>query len=172
MLSIRAAELFPALICVTYYLVVLFLAELSRKLVDMFGPRRSSPYYAFLIELIATVQMCTCVYENGVMIKHYGVWGYFPTVVTLTLIAGYINRGAFVSPLMPIELWWKGKMGSERLLGLLLAETVGAAVAYRVANNLWYYSLNYSADHYAFYEHLPCNIVYKGECVEGRVHVG
>lgn len=89
--------------------MVLFLAELSRKIVDL-TCRRNTALYAFLIEFIGTAQMCTCVYENGIIIKHYGVWGFFTVVSSLLLVGGVINRGAYVSPLVPIELYVHGSI--------------------------------------------------------------
>uniref|UniRef100_A0A915EJI1 Aquaporin n=1 Tax=Ditylenchus dipsaci TaxID=166011 RepID=A0A915EJI1_9BILA len=162
MYAFRAADFFPAIICIAYYAVVLFLAEISRKLVDVTLKKKNGLLYVFLIELIGTAQQATCVYENGVMIKNYGVWGFFLTVASLLLaIGGIINRGAFISPLAPIEMYTQGKINTEKLMVLLLAQTIGGLSAFRFANTLWYYSLNYSNDHMAFYERLPCAIVYK-----------
>ena len=60
--------LYPAFIAVTYYAFVLFVAELSRKIVD-YCFRKGGNTYAFLIEFIAVAQQCTCVYENGECVR-------------------------------------------------------------------------------------------------------
>lgn len=160
MYSFRAADFFPAIICVTYYLVVLLAAEVSRKAVDL-TMKKHSMLYVFAIELIGTAQMCTCVYENTIMVKYYGVWGFFLAVACLLSIGALINRGAFISPLMPIEMFMRSQISAEKFLTLLLAETIGGSMAFRLANTLWYYSLAYSMDHHAIYDNLPCSITYK-----------
>lgn len=57
--------IFPGLVCIIFYLVVFFLAQMVRKTLD-YVMKKNSNLYVFLIELIGTVQMCTCVYENGI----------------------------------------------------------------------------------------------------------
>jgi hypothetical protein len=109
-LSLSLPQYYPAFIAFTFYLVVIFLAELSRKVVDSFV-KKNSTVYIFLIELIAVAQQCTCVYENGVMIRHYGVAGFFIAVFGILLVTSFFNRNAFISPLMPIELFYYGSMG-------------------------------------------------------------
>lgn len=58
-----------------YYGVVLLSAEIARKLVDLTFKKKNNIWYTFLIELIGTAQMTTCVYENGIIIKYYGASG-------------------------------------------------------------------------------------------------
>ncbi|KAL3101253.1 hypothetical protein niasHT_028009 [Heterodera trifolii] len=150
----------PAIISVAYYLFVFFFAEVSRKLVDL-SLKKSSLVHLFLVELIATAQMCTCVYENAIIIKHYGPSGFFLVVTFLQIAGAFFNRGAFVSPLAPIELFLRGKMDTEKFLAILLSQTLGGYSAFRLANSLWYYSQSYSTDHHQFYDSLPCALSYK-----------
>lgn len=58
-------NIFPAIIAVAYYAFVFFFAEITRKLVDFAIHKKNSLAYVFLMELIGTAQMCTCVYENS-----------------------------------------------------------------------------------------------------------
>ena len=160
MLSLKPETVFPALVSIIFYLVVFFLAEFSRKTLDYFV-KKNTRLYVFLIELIGTVQMCTCIYENSIIVKYYGVVGFFLTVVSLLVIGGLINRGAYVSPLAPIELFLRGKLNSEKFMSIILAQTIGGFAAFRCANSLWYYSTAYSNDHFSLYKQLPCSIVYK-----------
>lgn len=46
----------------------------------------------------------------GIIIKHYGSIGFFFVVFGLTLFGSIVNRGAFVSPLKPIESFIYGKI--------------------------------------------------------------
>ncbi|KAK6009603.1 hypothetical protein OSTOST_25459, partial [Ostertagia ostertagi] len=61
--------------------------------------------------------MCTCVYENSVMVKHYGPMAFFFTVTSLLTVGSFVNRGAFVSPLAPIEAFLYGIIGPTRTAG-------------------------------------------------------
>jgi len=153
-------QLYPAFIAVTFYAVIIFLAEVSRKVVDYFA-KKGTTFYIFLIELIAVAQNCTCVYENGVMIRNYGTPGFFIAVLGILLVTSKFNRGAFVSPFAPIEMFYYGSITTEKFLAVLLAQTVGGYSAYRIANSLWYYTLDYSVDHSVFFKNLPCSIQYK-----------
>lgn len=50
---------------------------------------------------------------------------------------------------------------SEKFLLILSAETLGGVAAFRLANYLWYYSVNYSVDHLENFQNLPCAFLYK-----------
>ncbi|CAG9534646.1 unnamed protein product [Cercopithifilaria johnstoni] len=150
----------PLLVATSFYLSVFVIAELTRKLVDKYETPGSLLYH-FLMEIIATAQMCTCVYENAVIIRHYGLLGFFFTVALLIFSGSFMNREAFVSPLQPIELYYKGIFPLKRLLVTIAGEMIGGYSAYRVARYLWYWSLNLSPDHALFYEFTSCKLTYK-----------
>ncbi|KAM3719465.1 putative aquaporin-10 [Dirofilaria immitis] len=153
-------DFYPLIVAVCFYISVFVIAELTRKFVDKYGTVDSLSFY-FLMEVIATAQMCTCVYENAVIIRHYGLFGFFFTVALLIFSGSVMNRGAYVSPLAPIELYYNGMLPVERLLVIIVGEIVGGYSAYRVARNLWYWSLNLSPDHAFFYENTVCKLTYK-----------
>lgn len=88
-------QVWPAFLAGTTYLTIIFIAEISRRLVDLAGVRKNSNLYIFLIELIAVAQQCTCVYENGVIIRHYGPTGFFFAVFGILLVTSRFNRGAY-----------------------------------------------------------------------------
>ncbi|VDK45961.1 unnamed protein product [Anisakis simplex] len=141
----------PFFIAYCFYITVFVLAEFARKLVDRYVPPNKLTY-TFCIEAIATAQMCTCVYENV---------GYFFVVTTLLLAGGAMNRGAFVSPLKPIEMFYFGSIDSDRLLSVLAGEFLGGYSAYRLARQLWYWSLNLATDHASSYATTHCKLMYK-----------
>lgn len=58
------ASVGPLLAAVCYYGTVLGTAEISRRILDRTVSKKSS-FHRFLIELIGTAQICTCVFENG-----------------------------------------------------------------------------------------------------------
>lgn len=97
----------------------------------------------------------------AVMVKNYGVWGFFAAVAGLLFVTARLNRGAYVSPFLPIERFYYGQMPTETFLALLTAQTVGGYSAYSIADSLWYYSMHYSSDHASFHRQLPCAISYK-----------
>ncbi|TKR82675.1 hypothetical protein L596_016363 [Steinernema carpocapsae] len=150
----------PMMIAVTYYCIVFIVAELTRNLVDRML-KKGGNAYIFAMEAIATAQMCTCVYENGVMIKHYGVMGFFFTVTSLLFVGASINRGAFVSPLAPIEMYYYKTITLKKLVITLVAEAVGGYSAFRIARSLWYYSMSLSSDHELQYAATTCALAYK-----------
>uniref|UniRef100_A0A914KU78 Aquaporin n=1 Tax=Meloidogyne incognita TaxID=6306 RepID=A0A914KU78_MELIC len=158
--NFNVETLLPAIIAIAYYAFVFFFAEITRKIVGLIF-KKSSLIYVLLIELIGTAQMCTCVYENTVIVKHYGPIGFFFAVSMLLLSGNLLNRGAFVTPLPVIEQFFTGRMSSEKFLALIFAQSVGGYSAFRLANSLWYYSLSYSIDHLQLFERLPCAINYK-----------
>uniref|UniRef100_A0A0R3RLW4 Aquaporin n=1 Tax=Elaeophora elaphi TaxID=1147741 RepID=A0A0R3RLW4_9BILA len=150
----------PLLVATCFYVLVFVTAELTRKLVDKYETPGSLLFH-FLMEIIATAQMCTCVYENAVIIRHYGLLGFFLVVALLIFSGGIMNRETFVSPLLPIELYYKGIFPLKRLLVTVAGQMVGGYSAYRIARNLWYWSLNLSPDHALFYKLTSCELIYK-----------
>ncbi|CAD5232222.1 unnamed protein product [Bursaphelenchus xylophilus] len=137
----------PAVTAVTFYAFVIVTAEGSQP-------------YLFFMELIAVTQQCTCVYENAIMIKNYGPIGFFSAVFTILVVTAQYNRGAYISPLLPVEMAWKEAMDSVTLLTLLAAQTLGGYSASRIADSLWYYTSGYSAEHAQLYSNLPCALKY------------
>lgn len=159
--AFQIESILPGIIAVAYYAFVFFFAEISRKLIDVVIHNKNSPIYIISMEFIGTAQMCTCVYENSVIIKHYGPLGFFFVVIALQISGIFLNRGAYITPLPVIEQLWNGKISADKFLILLFAQTIGGFSAFRLANTLWYYSLTYSSDHQQLYANLPCAIAYK-----------
>ncbi|MCP9261654.1 putative aquaporin-10 [Dirofilaria immitis] len=143
-------DFYPLIVAVCFYISVFVIAELTRKFVDKYGTVDSLSFY-FLMEVIATAQMCTCVYENGNNFLHYDmnlyVFFYWEKLGIITFCSGDYST-----------LWL---VRVERLLVIIVGEIVGGYSAYRVARNLWYWSLNLSPDHAFFYENTVCKLTYK-----------
>ncbi|VDN55393.1 unnamed protein product [Dracunculus medinensis] len=152
---------FSLIIAYSFYGVVFIVGEIARRIVERFiSP--GNVLHCFLIEAIATAQMCTCVYENAIILRHYGAVGFFFVVASVLFLGGCVNRGAFISPLAPIELFFYQTIGIERFLALLSAELIGAYSAFRIARQLWYWSLDLSVDHILNYETSTfCSFTYK-----------
>nr|CDJ81492.1 CBN-AQP-10 protein [Haemonchus contortus] len=143
MISGDTSFYYPCVTAVIYYITVFTIAEIARKVLDKFV-HKSSSLYVFAIELIATAQMCTCVYENSVMVKYYGPMAFFFTVTSLLTVGSFMNRGA-----------------PTRLLVLLSAEAIGGYSAFRLARTLWYHTLSYSTVHFENFTNSACALNYK-----------
>jgi hypothetical protein len=158
--SITPEYFIPLLVSITFYVAVFALAEICRRITDRFiSPKKY--IHTFLMEFAASVQMCTCVYENGVILKNYGVIGFFLTVIGLLIAGNYANRGAFVNPLPVIELLYKNVISIERAIVLLSAQLVGGGLAFKTASYIWYLTMDLVNDHQYFHENLPCAFTYK-----------
>jgi hypothetical protein len=77
------------------------------------------------------------------------------------IIYCHYEQVCLVSPLAPIEQWYYGIIGNDKLLTVLTAQAIGGYSAFRIANGLWYYTLDYSQEHKWLYYSLPCAINYK-----------
>ncbi|PAV87000.1 hypothetical protein WR25_12722 [Diploscapter pachys] len=151
---------YPLFSAIGYFGIVFVLAEISRKVIEK-AVSKHSAFYKFAVELIATIQMCTCVYENAIIVRFYGIYAFFLVVAFLLTLGGIYNRGAFVSPLIPIEQFYYGLIGPGKFLFTILAQTIGGASAFYCARSIWYYTLQYSNVHYDSFIHPECTIAYK-----------
>jgi len=63
----------PIAVSILYYLCVTLFCELSRRIiVDLIGPR-DDKIRTILLEFLGTLQVCTCVYENHLVTRNYGL---------------------------------------------------------------------------------------------------
>ncbi|CAD6192273.1 unnamed protein product [Caenorhabditis auriculariae] len=152
-------HLYPLYTAISFYAAVFVIGEISRVLVDKFITRRGSSH-DFLIELIGTIQMCTCVYENGIIVKHYGLNGFFVVVGLLLTAGGVFNRGAFTNCLPIIEEFWYNRISSSRLLTLISAQLIGATFASKVAYTIWNNTSQYSNAHLENARNTQCILNY------------
>uniref|UniRef100_A0A8R1DQK8 Aquaporin n=1 Tax=Caenorhabditis japonica TaxID=281687 RepID=A0A8R1DQK8_CAEJA len=130
--------------------------QLTAKFVS---PRGNSQL--FLYELIGTIQMCTCVYENGVIFKNYGFPAIFLCVSLLLTAGGIFNRGALTNCVPIIEQYYYNNVSSSKLLTVLTAQLLGAVFASRVAYAIWGLTAAYSTVHFENANNLDCVLQYK-----------
>ncbi|MFH4982183.1 hypothetical protein AB6A40_008892 [Gnathostoma spinigerum] len=152
-------EYTPLAVSLCFYLTVFAVGEISRRITERFVSHDSNLYF-FLIEAVSTAQMCTCVYENAVIIRHYGPLGFFFVVSCIGCMGAILNRGAFASPLKPVEMFYYRSIGVDKFLATLSAQAVGGYAAFRIARHLWYLSLNLATDHAINYN-ASCAFSYK-----------
>uniref|UniRef100_A0AC35U6D5 Aquaporin n=1 Tax=Rhabditophanes sp. KR3021 TaxID=114890 RepID=A0AC35U6D5_9BILA len=136
----------PATVAIVFYIACFTLGEICRTITTRIFKQGTLPYI-FLIEAIGTLQMCTCVYENGIMVKYYGPMGFFFTVTVLLAMASTYNRGSFGSPLAPIEMYCFNVIPLPKLLTVLFGQVLGGAYAFVCAKLLWYYTQHLANEH-------------------------
>lgn len=147
----------PLLISLLYYAIVFTFCELSRQLANLiFG---NSPFKKYIFEFIAVLQVCTCVYENHLIVKNYGVTGFFLIVFNLLNFHRLVNRGAVISPSVSLERVVDGKMAFNVALGLTVAQLLGALAAYPMARRIWW--MEFNTDHAIQSQKFECVMAYK-----------
>ncbi|WKY00558.1 hypothetical protein Q1695_014971 [Nippostrongylus brasiliensis] len=99
----------PLLAASCYYGLVLGTAEISRRVLDRTVSKKS-PFHRFLIEVFGTAQICTCVFENALIVQHYGVSSFFIVTSVLGFLFSSTGRGSYGTPLSPIEMLYYGEM--------------------------------------------------------------
>ncbi|CAI2326823.1 unnamed protein product [Caenorhabditis sp. 36 PRJEB53466] len=133
---------YPLYSALGYFAFVFGVGEISRILAAKYTKGNAQ---LFLYELIGTIQMCTCVYENGVIFKNYG----FPAILSLTNCAPII------------EQYYYNNCSSTKLLTVLTAQLIGATFASKFAYAIWNLTAAYSTAHFENAAQLDCVLQYK-----------
>ncbi|GMR35744.1 hypothetical protein PMAYCL1PPCAC_05939, partial [Pristionchus mayeri] len=140
------SEYEPLICAATTYFGVFALAHIAKLGIDRALKRHTRPH-TFALEFITALQMCTCVYENGIIIGNYGLIGFFVAVSLLLTAAGFTNRGHFGNILGHVESLLKGNVNIIDFLVVLAGQLLGSALALRAATSLWYYTAGLSTSH-------------------------
>lgn len=149
------AQLFASIL---FYLIVIISCEFLRRATDSIF-EKSSPIKIYIYEFLAALEVCTCIYENSIIVKNFGVLGFFLVVLTLLNLHRLLSRGALVSPSYTVESWIDGKFLITVALGLLVAQLLGGFGAFRFAQQIWWFE--FSADHAFHAEEYSCILAYK-----------
>ncbi|CAD6185991.1 unnamed protein product [Caenorhabditis auriculariae] len=153
------ASLVPLFSAIYFYTVVLVGAELSRRLLDLTLSKKSA-LYRFLIELIGTTQVLSCVIEHGIIKEYYGLTAFFFTLLIVGFLFGVLNRKASCAPLVPIEKYIYGDRSLGHVISILVAEVLGAMLAISLTNKLWALSAPYSDPHLTFMSETACQVTH------------
>ncbi|GMS82555.1 hypothetical protein PENTCL1PPCAC_4730, partial [Pristionchus entomophagus] len=145
-LRMSLAQFEPLICATTTYLSVFGLAHLAKMGIDRALKRNTRPH-TFALEFITALQMCTCVYENGIIIGNYGLPGFFMAVTLLLIAAGFTNRGHFGNILSHVENLLKGNVAIIDFAVVSAGQFLGSALALKAATGLWYYTAGLSASH-------------------------
>lgn len=99
-------------------------------------------------ELVTALQMCACVFENGVIMANYGLGGFFIAVYFILIVAVSTNEGYFGNMFHHLEqLVFGGSSSTTKLIVIGSGQFVGAALARPFIINLWHYTSSLSSTH-------------------------
>ncbi|KAF1764830.1 hypothetical protein GCK72_004780 [Caenorhabditis remanei] len=146
---------FPLYSALGYFALVFGLGEVARILTAKYVSSRGNSQL-FLYELIGTIQMCTCVYENGIIFKNYGFPAIFLCVGLLLTAGGIFNRGAWTNCAPIFEQFIFGNLGSTKFITILSAQLIGATFASKFAYLIWNLTAPYSSAHLENASNLDC----------------
>jgi len=152
----------PILSSIIFYAIVIGFCELCRRSLDVVFGRGSRPPLSlkgFLNEAIGTLQAITCVYENQLIAKNYGLLGFALTVFVLLNFHRMTNRGCITSPPAVLERAILGHLKPLDAGAVVAAELLGAALAFRLANLVW--RLGVSAEQVAHADGFQCVLTHK-----------
>ncbi|XP_037049786.1 putative aquaporin-10 [Bradysia coprophila] len=144
-----------------FYAIVVGFCELCRRGCDKYLKNSGSPTSpkGFLISAIGALQAITCVYENQLVVQHYGLGGFAVTVFLLLNVHRLTNRGCILSPAAVSERYLIGQMGIRDCVGVLVAELLGGALGFKLAGLFW--RLGLSEQHFVHYKTFDCMLAYK-----------
>ncbi|PAV74265.1 hypothetical protein WR25_24540 isoform B [Diploscapter pachys] len=151
-------DFYPFLSASLYYFVVLSLSEITRQL--LLSRVKSSYWKAIILEFIGTAQICTCIFENAILIQ-YGVSIFFVGTAVLGFCFILLNRGANCTPLVPIEQLYFGEISMSRGLSILFAQLLAGYFSYRIAFSIWLYTYDYLPIHAEFVNTPQCSLKYQ-----------
>uniref|UniRef100_A0A915JLK6 Aquaporin n=1 Tax=Romanomermis culicivorax TaxID=13658 RepID=A0A915JLK6_ROMCU len=149
----------PIIVSLVYYCCVVTFCELSRRFIDVLGVRQPILRHA-LFEFFGTLQVCTCVYENHLVTKNFGLKGFFLVVFLLLNIHRMVNRGAFISPAVALERLLSSGISVFHFVVVFWAQILGALCAFRLARRIWWIELSETHAHQAV--NFDCVLSFKG----------
>lgn len=151
----------PIIPSIFFYAIVVGFCELCRRGCEKYLTHSGSPWSpkVFLIEVIGALQAITCVYENQLVIKYYGLMGFAIVVFILLNVHRLTNRGCILSPAAISERYLVGQMGLFDCLGVMMAELIGGTFGLHLAGVFW--QLGLSDHHFVHYKTFDCVLAYK-----------
>lgn len=151
----------PIVSSIFFYAIVVGFCELCRRGCDKYLQNSGSPWSpkVFLIEAIGALQAITCVYENQLVVKNYGLAGFAVVVVVLLNVHRLTNRGCILSPAAVSERYLIGQIGLMDSVGVVVAELIGGTFGLQLAGLFW--RLGLSDQHFTHYETFQCVLTYK-----------
>lgn len=141
---VRALE--PIFVAVVTYAFVFAFAHALKYAIDK-CMKSGSYLHTFCMEGVTALQMCTCVFENGVIIRNYGIPGFFVAVSMILTAAGFTNRGFFRNILSHLEQLAAGQLAVAEFGITAAGQFIGSALAMKAAFVIWDKTAKYSTSH-------------------------
>lgn len=151
----------PIVPSIFFYAIVVGFCEICRRGCDKYLQNSGSPLSPkmFLIEAIGALQAITCVYENQLVVKYYGLPGFAVVVFILLNVHRLTNRGCILSPAVVSEQYFRGQIRLFDSFAVVLAELIGGTFAFKLAGLFW--RLGLSEQHFVHYDTFECILAYK-----------
>lgn len=156
-----SAVMEPFIPSLFFYAIVVGFCEVCRRGCDKYLKNSGSPISpkGFLISAIGALQAITCVYENQLVVQHYGLAGFAITVFLLLNVHRLTNRGCILSPAAVSERYLTGQIGLLDSVGVVVAELLGGTFGFQLAGLFW--RLGLSEQHFVHYKTFDCVLAYK-----------
>uniref|UniRef100_A0A914UJL2 Iron-binding zinc finger CDGSH type domain-containing protein n=1 Tax=Plectus sambesii TaxID=2011161 RepID=A0A914UJL2_9BILA len=139
-----------------YYCFCFMLCEILRWFVERFDQRHKNPTVTnLLLELVGTIQICAPMFDVGLVLDNYGLFGVFVEITLLELANVYMFRDAMAHPCPLFHAVARRRMTSLRFLLTFCVQMVGAYVSYFVALNFW--KLGIHTQHLEMLEEKTCS---------------
>ncbi|XP_052833172.1 aquaporin-11 [Octopus bimaculoides] len=142
----------PYMATVVYLLVVITLGLVLRKLTKAIMPASIQVY---LVEFVATMEVCSYFFENNFVLKHYGYTVFFFVIVLEILISNRTLEGASENPIKALDEFSKREIGFDKAILKIVVQCFGGLAAYRLAQLVW--SLDMIEDHHVRYYEVSCD---------------
>ncbi|GAB1610520.1 aquaporin-11-like [Argonauta hians] len=141
----------PYMASITYFLIVITLGLVLRKLTKVIMPGQIQ---VFLLEFIATMEVCSYFFENNFVLKHYGYGAFFVAIVLEILISNRTLGGASENPIKALDEFSERHIGFDKALLKIVVQCLGGLAAYRLAKLVW--SLDMIEDHHLRFYEVTC----------------
>lgn len=67
--------------------------------------------HIYFVSIYSSSEQHYYIQISAIILRHYGAVGFFFVVASVLFLGGCVNRGAFISPLAPIELFFYQTIG-------------------------------------------------------------
>ncbi|KAJ3645834.1 hypothetical protein Zmor_023461 [Zophobas morio] len=125
----------PIIISTTYIIIALFLAALTRKIINAIFS--DSIFKRMVLEFVATLELCAACFELIIVADNWGIWAYALYLCLLTIWWGKNWENATACPYSHVEEILEGFQDVSYAALLIFSQILGAIVTFRYVQILW-----------------------------------
>lgn len=127
----------PLIASVSFYGLVFAACELGRRLAK--ATIDQTRLLTFAIEFLGTLQVCAMAFENGTVLKFYGLPGFFLAIFGSVVVHMLTLHDVYANPCAIFEepLHHRQSRVLNRQLIRLIAELIAGVVAFNLAKLIW-----------------------------------